>query len=222
MGFSQEWENIYKQNLHMSVWPWSQLISLTHRYGNLHKGMKVLELGCGAGANIPFFVKEETDYYAIEGSSTMADQLKKQFKDASVHITHGDFTKEIFFDETFDLVIDRGALTHNTTKDIARTIELVRTVLKPEGKFIGMDWFSTKHDEMTREGSKCIDGFTRVFSSGYFAGLGNVHFSSEEHLHELFANFTFEYLAEKYTEEFIPKRRVIAYWDFVAKKGKSI
>ncbi|MBO6179167.1 MAG: hypothetical protein J6O04_08340 [Selenomonadaceae bacterium] len=79
MGFSSEWETVYKENKQLSVWPWSHLVSLAHRYGNLHEGMRVLEIGCGAGANIPFFISVGADYYGVEGSGTMAKRLNEKF-----------------------------------------------------------------------------------------------------------------------------------------------
>ena len=56
MNFSKEWEERYRENTHLSVWPWSNLISYVMRYARPeNKDFSVLELGCGAGANIPFF-----------------------------------------------------------------------------------------------------------------------------------------------------------------------
>ena len=219
MGFSAEWESVYKQNQHLSVWPWSHMVSLAHRYGNLHKGMRVLELGCGAGANIPFFVKVEADYYAVEGSHTMVEHLNEVFKGNNVHIAQSDFTRDIHWGGTFDLIIDRSSLTHNATEDIKRAINFIKTVLKPDGKFIGMDWFSTKYDVLEKDASKQVDDFTRIFSEGYFHGLGNVHFSNENHLRELFADFSFVYLAEKTTQESVPEKHKSASWDFVVTRA---
>ena len=219
MGFSAEWESTYRKNQQLSVWPWSHMISLVYHYGNLHKGIRVLELGCGAGANIPFFVKVEADYYAVEGSATMVERLNESFKGENVHIAQSDFTRDVHWGGAFDLIIDRSSLTHNTTEDIKRTIGLVKTALNSGGKFIGMDWFSTKYDAFEKDTSKTIDDFTRVFSDGYFAGLGNVHFSNEKHLRELFSDFSFEYLAEKQTQEYFPQKHISAWWDFVVRKG---
>ena len=52
-GFSIEWDQRYKENLQMSIWPWSDLVSAVMRL-RLPASTRVLELGCGAGANIPF------------------------------------------------------------------------------------------------------------------------------------------------------------------------
>ena len=55
--FSSEWDNCYRNNGHMSKWPWSDLVSFCMRYVDFQEDrLKVLELGCGAGANIPFFI----------------------------------------------------------------------------------------------------------------------------------------------------------------------
>ena len=32
MGFSQEWEQRYADNTHLSIWPWSDIVSLVHRH----------------------------------------------------------------------------------------------------------------------------------------------------------------------------------------------
>ena len=93
MGFSEEWETLYQQNEQNSVWPWSNLVSLAHRYGNLHENMRVLELGCGAGANIPFFVSQKAEYYGIDGSQTVVERLQKRFEKQTVHVMAADFTK---------------------------------------------------------------------------------------------------------------------------------
>lgn len=57
MTFSKEWDNLYRNNQQMSIWPWSDLISYIKRYTEGVSGKSILELGCGAGANIPFFVR---------------------------------------------------------------------------------------------------------------------------------------------------------------------
>ena len=57
MSFSNEWDESYKKNTHLSIWPWSDLVSYVMRYARPEnpKNCNVLELGCGAGANIDFF-----------------------------------------------------------------------------------------------------------------------------------------------------------------------
>ncbi|OVE82788.1 hypothetical protein BVY03_00080, partial [bacterium K02(2017)] len=114
MGFSNGWETAYQNNQHMSVWPWADLISYVMRYCRPQdKKLNVLELGCGAGANIPFFETLNVDYHAIEGSRTAVDSLHQKFPHLAKNIICDDFTKNIPFKKSFDLIFDRSALTHN-------------------------------------------------------------------------------------------------------------
>ena len=72
MTFSLEWDERYSSNTQMSIWPWSDLVSYVIRYAKpARKQIRVLELGCGAGANIPFFLAQGFKYYGIEGSNTI-------------------------------------------------------------------------------------------------------------------------------------------------------
>ena len=78
--FSKEWEKAYKLNTQQSIWPWSEMISLVSRHTRkVTNGVRVLELGCGTGANIPFFLKKKFDYYAIEGSKTAIKSIIKRY-----------------------------------------------------------------------------------------------------------------------------------------------
>jgi hypothetical protein len=56
MSFSSEWDECYKASTHMSIWPWSDIVSYVLRYACPvdPSVCRVLELGCGVGANIPF------------------------------------------------------------------------------------------------------------------------------------------------------------------------
>ncbi|WP_295163920.1 class I SAM-dependent methyltransferase [Selenomonas sp. F0473] len=139
-------------------------------------GMRVLELGCGPGANIPFFLSQGADYYAAEGSETIVVELQKKFPDKNCHVACADFTKDFVWEGPFDLIVDRGALTHNNTADLQKVVEMIRGSFASNGRFMGMDWFSTRHDALARDRSNTVDAHTRVFREGYFDGLGNYIF----------------------------------------------
>lgn len=218
-NFSEEWEVAYKQRTHQSKWPWSDLVSLVHRYVNTEKDdFSVLELGCGYGANIPFFLSLGAHYCAVEGSGFVVSHLKERFVELQETIKQADFTKDIPFEREFDLIIDRASITHNDTEAIQNTLRLITRRLKPEGVFIGVDWFSHKHS-YCHQGMPTHDQYTRnQFATGPFSGIGNVHFSDELHLRELFSDFDFLALEHKKLEVFIPqKSEVIATWNFVAR-----
>ncbi len=135
MAFSNEWDSLYQRGEQNSVWPWSDLVSYVMRYSCPPVGeepFRVVELGCGAGANIPFFISLGVEYFGIEGSSAVVDRLQKRYPAMQDRIITGDFTLKIPFDGEFDLIVDRSSLTHNTTADIVHC--LVLRPLLPEAQ----------------------------------------------------------------------------------------
>lgn len=219
-GFSPEWEERYRANTHLSIWPWSDLVSYVMRYARPSSSdCHVLELGCGAGANIPFFQHLRVHYHAIEGSTSIVRQLQERFPKFKRRIVAGDFTHHIPFDVKFDLIVDRGSLTHNSTAAINRCLRLVREVLKPGGKLIGIDWFSTTHSEFAR-GVPGEDRFSRGgYARGPFAGVGTVHFSNRKHLERLFRRFELEVLELKTVSRKVPRDGFkLSVWNLVARK----
>lgn len=221
MTFSEEWEKCFKENTHISIWPWSDLVSYVMRYARpTGENFRVLELGCGAGANIPFFISLGVDYYAIEGSSTIVELLKKKFPSSATNIVQGDFTLEIPFDRTFDLIVDRSAITHNTTQGIKNCLNNVYKKLKKNGKYIGIDWFSTNHSDFLNGHVTDDDKFTRTgYENGMFEKVGRVHFSDKNHLLELFSEFNILHLEHKTIKSEIPESSYqAAWWNLVAQK----
>lgn len=190
-------------------------------------------MGCGAGANIPFFSAVGAEYCGIEGSVTEVKKLQERYTACPhmdecpgkgdknlVTVFEGDFTKALPFAGKFDLILDRGSVTHNSTADIQRTITLAYEKLRIGGYYFGLDWFSTNFSVFSdpEERYDVIDDYTRVFHSGYFDGLGDVHFSDVSHIQKLFCQMTILELYEKTSVYMIPKDKRIAHWSFVAQK----
>jgi SAM-dependent methyltransferase len=221
MNFSTEWDRVYRGNKQLSRWPWSDLVSYVHRYARPGDGFqRVLELGCGAGANIPFFETLGTDYHGIEGSPSIVQLLHEQFPKIRGRIVVGDFTETIPFDGKFDLVVDRSSITHNVTTAIHRTLGMIFFRLRAGGKFIGIDWFSMEHSDAQL--GDALDAWTRTnIRNGQFSGIGAVHFSNHEHLRELLreSGFEIERLEHKQVDTVVPEgNNRFAAWNFVAVK----
>ena len=222
MAFSQEqWEHLYAAGHHDIRWPWSNVITYVHRFAKpVGPQFSILELGCGPGTNMPFFRTLEGDYRAVEGSLSAVEIAKEKFPDLADHIAHADFTTELPFSGPFDAVIERASLSHNSTADIRRCLDLVGARLRPGGVFIGIDWFSTKHTEYAG-GRELEDRFTRTDyndDSYAFANVGKVHFSDEKHLRDLFANFDIDYLQHNERQHVFPQNDYnLATWDIVAR-----
>ena len=220
-AFSEQWEDEWRQRDSYPEWPWSDLVSTVYRHTDIESGDKVLELGCGAGANAPFFLDLGVEYYAIEGAESAVETVHDRFPEVEDSVVVGDFTEEIPFDESFDCVVDRGALTANSATAIESGLTLAHDALCQDGVLLTIDMFSTDHSEYDQQNGKRVDEFTRdEFNDGPFDGLGEIHFASEEHLRELYEQeYEIELLEHKVKTQVYPEtQKRHAVWDVVARK----
>jgi SAM-dependent methyltransferase len=225
VGFSKQWEDAYSSGGHDSLWPWTDLVSLVSRYCcpiSFPEKFKVLELGCGPGANIPFFLFLKVDYHAIDGSITAINKVHTAFPSLSKTVVAGDFTREYPFSNRlgfFDLIVDRAAITHSDKNEIETILKNILFSLKQGGVFVGVDWFSKKHSDSLL-GVEVNDENTRTnIMTGECSGIGKVHFSDEKSIRNLFSSFDIILLEEKVIEKREPlSGRVDAFWNIVAKK----
>lgn len=220
MSFSPEWEALYAAGAHQSVWPWSELISLIMRHARPHKRetpAKVLEIGCGVGANIPLVQWFGGEFYGVDNSASALASIRDRHGD-SVQLAQADFCRDIPFAESFDIVIDRASLTHNPTASIRNCLKLVHDRLAPGGMYIGIHWFSTDCDDFQR-GIATDDPHVREgFTEGDFAGVGKVHFANQDRLEDLFADFSIEVMDHVISQTVKPTPERLGWWNIVAKK----
>ena len=214
------WDDIYCRYDQNSVWPWSDLVETVLRNSKPNSGdFKVLELGCGAGANIPFFLSLGVDYYSVEASQIVVSRLRKKFPQVASNLIGGvDFT-EHFPKGTFDLIFDRGSMVCNSSDRINNCIRDCYDHLRSGGgMYIGIDWISTQHSSYSL--GEVEDEWTRInFPSGPFSDVHRIHFSDKKRLFKLFANFEFLELRHKtITSELDKDHPVSASWNFAAKR----
>ena len=223
------WEHIYSEGKHNNRWPWSDLVSLFFRYQEIlnpttspapQTRLRVLELGSGTGNNIAFWKSVGADYFAIEQSPTAVRKALEKFPDLQDNIAVGDFSDFAFSDKEFDIVCDRAAVTHGSTREISETIGAANKALRKGGLFFGVDWFSMNHSDYLLP-TAVIDQHTKSdFASGQFVGVGKVHFSDREHLLQLFKDFLILELDEKVITRHYPEidEHHFASWNVVARK----
>jgi hypothetical protein len=71
---------------------------------------------------IALFVSLEADYYTVEGSKTIVDNLHQRFPHLKDNIVVGDFT-DFIPEVQFDLIVDRASLTHNHEESIIKSLK---------------------------------------------------------------------------------------------------
>ncbi len=158
------------------------------------------------------------DYWAVEGSEAIVEQVRANFPKLCERVVAADFTRDIPFPGPFDIVIDRSSVTHNTTEAIRRTLQMSFERLRPGGKYLGLDWFSTVYSDAQR--GFALDSHTRTnMPDGQFFELGAVHFSDQAHLENLLvtAGFVLERIEHRQIDTFVPTDETTkGWWSFVA------
>ena len=215
-----DWQRLYGDGLQDVRWPWSDLVSLVTRYHKSREHRSVLELGFGTGPNIPFFLNSGYLYRGIEGSSEAVRLARSRFPEVADRLDVGDITS-FSCDEAFDLVVDRAALTHNTSDAIEEAFSCIRSSLRPGGVFVGVDWFSQRHSAWGA--GEEVDPFTRThICEGQFAGVGIVHFETASNLSSTLhrAGLSVIRLEEKTVTTIVGNggEEVVASFNFVAKR----
>ena len=77
-------------------------------FSSNNNGKKVLEMGCGSGANLWMMAKEGLDVYGLDGSQSGLDAARKHIKKWNVkaELHKGLFDSVPFDDNFFDYVVD--------------------------------------------------------------------------------------------------------------------
>jgi len=221
MGNETHWEKLYADTKHQSIWPWSDLVTLVMRHvlPQYSQTLEVLELGCGAGANIPFFQSLNANYFGVDISTTAIEQLHVRFPELKHSITTADFCRDLPFSGPFDLVVDRGSLTHNESESIRNCLESLKKRTHSNSMLVGIHWLSTESAHYNY-GEPTVDPYCRTnFTSGRFAGVGIVHFASESHLRDILKEYEIISLQHVVIENREPSDySKVAYWNFVARR----
>lgn len=123
--------------------------------------IRVLELGCGSGANLWMIAKEGFDAYGIDHAPTGIALCREMlaFWGVSATLAVADMRKLEFPDGFFDAVVDVVSVQHVDLEGHAATYASVFRVLKPGGRFF--QWHLSDESIAFREsGGNFVDAST--------------------------------------------------------------
>lgn len=131
-----DWEAEYAAGRARARYPYDQVVSFVFRHGK--PGNRILEVGCGDGANIWFCAREGFDTAGIDISETAIRTARERLaqEGLAADLRIGDFHELPWGDDSFDLVFERGAFVCSSDHKAALA-EAVR-VLKPGGRFLSV------------------------------------------------------------------------------------
>ncbi len=98
---------------------------------------KILELGCGSGANLWMIAKEGFDAHGTDHSPSGIELCKQllDFYSVTAKLAVGDFRKLEYPDNYFDAIVDIVSLQHTDLQGHIESYKEIVRCLKPGGKF---------------------------------------------------------------------------------------
>lgn len=140
MTFDPVWEEIFRTQA-WGKYPGEDLIRFVAR--NFYQvpdrsAVKILEVGCGPGANLWYIAREGFSVYGMDGSLSAIEQARKRLDDECAgwrgELKVGDIISLDFADDMFDAVIDNEAVYANSLENSSKIYSELARVCKPGGK----------------------------------------------------------------------------------------
>ena len=126
---------------------------------------RVLEIGAGTGANLPYYGERVESLTVTEPESPMARKLEQRIREHSrpVELVHAPAERLPFDDEQFDTVVSTLVLC--TVEDQARALRELRRVLKPDGRLLFIEHLRAEGPRLARWQDR-LNGVSRVVGDG--------------------------------------------------------
>lgn len=171
------WDDIFRSN-EWGKYPSIEVVRFVARnfYNRPErKAVRLLEVGCGTGANLWFMAREGFDAYGIDGSKVAIDRLNERFaREGLKAVTNvGDVSLIPYENGYFDGVIDCECLYANTVPDTKRILAEIHRVLKPGGVFFSMTFMAGTSEDALHKGY----GFMRFMAEEEIQPLYGAYFN---------------------------------------------
>jgi SAM-dependent methyltransferase len=189
------WDPVWDQIFRSKEWgkyPPEHVVRFVARsfYRELDRSqVRILEIGCGPGANVWFMAREGFAVAGIDGSETAIQKARERLasEGLAADLRVGDYTQLPWEASSFDGVIENVSLYCSPWAGIEQALNEVLRVLKPGGLFLSS--FFTDRTWGYGEGTMIEpDGFVDL-RDGPLAGAGFCLFLSRDRVPQLFRNF---------------------------------
>jgi len=218
------WEDIHSQRA-WSKYPNEELVRFVGRnfFKNPReerKNIKILEVGCGQGANIWFLAKEGFDVYGVDISSSAIKKAKDYLSEAynvKADLKVADARELPYENNFFDIAINCASIQHLPFKDHEKVYNEINRVLEPDGYF----WsFHIAKGSWGYGTGNLIDYETfDNLSEGPLADVGITCMLSDKDLKSQLFEGGFEINSiEKYSLTYENQQKEIIHWIVEAKK----
>ena len=157
--YKEEWFEV----LPKEIWKYCAAVGNPFSLGQIEKGSKVVDLGCGAGVDLliaAHLVGSEGKAIGVDITPKMVEKAKEHAKLAgfnNVKVLESSFDEIDVEDESVDVVVSNGAINLTSCKESVFA-EIYR-ILKPEGKIYFADMIDISEENAccSLEQSSCCD-----------------------------------------------------------------
>lgn len=193
MSWDPIWEQVH-QTREWGRYPPEELIRFVARHfyaAPNRRDVRILELGCGAGANIWFLAREGFDAYGIDASetaiATAAARLREEAVTAQLRVGDIASLAVLYPSVRFDAVIDITCLQHNPLDTVQAVADQALAILKPKGWIFSMLVAAGSYGDGL--GKEVEPGTFTDIREGPARGMGLCHFFSLSDIRIVFERF---------------------------------
>ena len=167
---------------HAERYPWDVVVTFIHRNTPREvprDKITIFEIGCGTASNLWFAAREGFRVAGIDASETAIEYARRRFSEEKLSgdFKIGDMTKALPWpDNSFDLSIDRGALTCTDSEGARAAGAEIFRVLKPGGRAL-FNVYGDSHSSY-RSGRTLENGLTVNITDGSLDGIELLRFWS--------------------------------------------
>jgi SAM-dependent methyltransferase len=191
LGWDPVWEQIFSTR-EWGKYPPEHVVRFvaTHFYCVPdRKAVRLLEIGCGPGANVWFMAREGFGVSGIDGSPTAIKQASERLatEGLTADLRVGDYATIPWSDSSFDGAVENVSLYCNPWNAVERALREIRRVLRPGAPFLS-SFFSDRTWGYGLGTMVEPDGFIDI-TEGPLAGAGFCLFLNRKRVDELFCEF---------------------------------
>jgi SAM-dependent methyltransferase len=193
MSWDPVWEDVFRRR-GWGRYPPEELIRfIAARFYEVpdRSTVRILEVGCGPGANLWYLAREGFAVTGVDGSETALEQAAARLASEGLRadLIRGDLVRiaEIFPPASFDAVIDLAALQCNPIAAVEGIVDGIRTLLKPGGHVFALLVAAGSWGDGA--GIELEPGTYSDIDEGPLTGLGVCHFFNLEEVESLFRAF---------------------------------
>ena len=194
--FDEKWEEVHKKR-QWGKYPNIDVVKFVARnfFNSERNVIKILDLGCGAGANTWFLAREGFSAYGIDGSKSAIENadsyLQSSNLNAKLHV--GDISETPYGNDYFDAIIECGVLCANLKSGISVILDECHRILKPQGLIFSTHLFNPETSSYGK-GTKLEDNTYTDIPVPPFEGIGRVHYFVRDEVSDLFEQASFDSL----------------------------